>query len=69
MARAFPKKPPAPLNATPLATQTGVGAFPIATGTKDAVLIVNLAPGSYTAQVSGVSGTTGVALVEIYELP
>lgn len=55
--------------ATPLATQTGVGAFPLAPGTKDAVLIVNLAPGSYTAQVSGVGGTTGVALVEIYELP
>ncbi len=54
---------------TPLATQTSVGAFPLVSGTKDAVLIVNLAPGSYTAQVSGVGGTTGVALVEIYELP
>jgi hypothetical protein len=26
-------------------------------------------PGSYTAQVNGVNNTTGVALVEIYEVP
>ncbi len=55
--------------ATPSATQTGVGAFALTVGSRDAVLIVNLNPGSYTAQVSGVGGTTGVALVEIYELP
>jgi hypothetical protein len=28
-----------------------------------------LAPGAYTAIVSGVNGQTGVALVEIYEIP
>jgi hypothetical protein len=55
--------------ATPLATQTAVGAFALPAGSRDAVLIVNLAPGSYTAQVSGIGGTTGVALVEVYELP
>ena len=55
--------------ATPAATQTGAGAFGLTPNSKDAVLIVNLAPGSYTAQVSGVNNTTGVALVEIYELP
>ncbi|MCX6954257.1 MAG: hypothetical protein NTV51_19065 [Verrucomicrobia bacterium] len=55
--------------ATPAATQTAAGAFPLTAGSKDAVLIVNLSPGSYTAQVSGVGATTGVALVEIYELP
>lgn len=54
---------------TPAATQTSVGAFALATGSRDAVLIVNLTPGSYTAQVSGIGGTTGVALVEVYELP
>jgi hypothetical protein len=32
-------------------------------------MIVNLAPGAYTAQVTGVNNTTGIALVEIYELP
>ncbi|HRE81931.1 MAG TPA: hypothetical protein PLN52_12815, partial [Opitutaceae bacterium] len=45
----------------------GRGAFPLKGGSKDSVLILELAPGSYTANVSGVGGTTGVALVEVYE--
>jgi hypothetical protein len=39
---------------------------------RDAVLLVTLPPGSYTAQVSGVGAAnvnTGVALVEVYEVP
>jgi hypothetical protein len=36
---------------------------------KDAALVATLPPGSYTAIVSGVSSTTGVALAEVYELP
>jgi hypothetical protein len=28
-----------------------------------------LPPGTYTAQVTGLNNTTGVALVEIYEVP
>ena len=51
------------------ATFARVGAFALVSDAKDAALIVELAPGSYTAQVSGVGGTTGVGLVEIYELP
>ncbi|MSU50227.1 MAG: matrixin family metalloprotease [Opitutus sp.] len=35
----------------------------------DAAIIVTLQPGSYTAKVSGFEGATGLALVEIYELP
>ncbi len=46
-----------------------VGAFNLAPNSKDAVLLVTLNPGSYTAQVSGVGHTTGVALVEVYEMP
>jgi sugar lactone lactonase YvrE len=46
-----------------------VAAFPLPAASADAVLLVTLAPGSYTAQVSGVDGTTGVALVEVYEIP
>jgi hypothetical protein len=30
---------------------------------------VTLDPGSYTVQVSGVSGATGISLVEVYEVP
>ena len=46
-----------------------VAAFPLPAASADAVLLVTLAPGSYTAQVSGVGATTGVALVEVYEIP
>ena len=53
-----------------LATLFGnVGAFSIPATSRDAVLLVTLAPGSYTAQVSGVGNTSGVALVEVYEVP
>jgi len=44
-----------------------VGAFPF-TSTQDAAMIVTLQPGQYSVQVSGVGGTTGVALVEVYQL-
>ena len=57
-------------NATQVAAAaTGVGAFTLAPESRDAVLLVTLPPGSYTAQVSGVANTTGIALVEVYEVP
>ncbi len=40
-----------------------------ADSSRDAALVTTLPPGSYTAQISGVNNTSGVALVEIYELP
>ena len=48
-----------------------VGAFALANAAgKDAMLLITLAPGSYTVQVGGVAGTAGgSALVEIYEVP
>ena len=48
---------------------TSVGAFGLSPGSKDAALALTLPPGSYTAQISGVGNTTGVAIVEVYELP
>jgi hypothetical protein len=52
------------------AATTVVGAFPLAsTGSQDAALLVTLPPGLYTAQVRGVGETTGVVLLEIYEVP
>jgi hypothetical protein len=51
------------------AASAQVGAFAFAAGSADAAMIVTLAPGAYTAQVAGVGGTTGLALVEVYELP
>jgi hypothetical protein len=34
----------------------------------DSALLVTLPPGPYTAHVSGASGDTGVALVEVYDV-
>ena len=46
-----------------------VGAFALPDGSsKDAAAIVTLSPGAYTVIVSGVGGTSGVALAEVYEL-
>ena len=46
-----------------------VGAFALGNASKDAAILVTLTPGSYTAQVSGVSGSGGLTLVEVYEVP
>lgn len=46
-----------------------VGAFALPSGSRDAALLLTLRPGTYTAQVSGVGGATGIALVEVYEAP
>jgi hypothetical protein len=35
----------------------------------DSALLITIPPGAYTAQVSGASGDTGVALAEVYEVP
>ena len=47
---------------------TQAGAFALPASSKDAAVIVTLLPGAYTAQVGGVSGMTGVGLIELYEL-
>lgn len=48
---------------------SSVGASTLATSSKDAALSLTLAPGVYTAVVSGVNSTSGVARFEIYEVP
>jgi hypothetical protein len=50
------------------ATFGTVGAFSLVPGGRDAVLLVTLAPGGYTVQVSGVGGAVGDALIELYEV-
>ena len=51
------------------AAANAVGAFGIAdAASKDAILLITLAPGSYTAEVRGAGGGGG-ALVEVYEVP
>ncbi|WP_414660826.1 lamin tail domain-containing protein [Horticoccus sp. 23ND18S-11] len=48
---------------------TQVGAFALPATSRDAAIVATLQPGSYTVQVSGVAGTTGVAIVEVYDVP
>ena len=55
-----------PLTAASLSAK--VGAFAIPAGSADSAMVVTLPPGNYTAEVSGLNNTTGIALVEIYEL-
>jgi RHS repeat-associated protein len=50
------------------AAATQVGAFPLESTSGDAAALLDLDPGNYTVKVSGVGNTTGVALVEIYEV-
>ncbi len=51
-------------------TAASVGAFKLASAaTKDSVLLVTLAPGNYSVQMSGADGGGGTAIVEIYEVP
>jgi hypothetical protein len=45
-----------------------VNAFALPAGSADCALLVTLPAGAYTVHVSGVNGTTGIALAEIYEV-
>jgi hypothetical protein len=57
-------------NAAIATTATQAGAFALVAGSRDAALLVTLKPGSYTAQVKAAqSASSGVALIEIYEVP
>lgn len=69
-------------NQNVLATDTGWGssaalvaafndvhAFPLPPNSGDSALLVTLVPGTYTAEVTSPSGSTGVALIELYDMP
>jgi hypothetical protein len=46
------------------------GAFALPSGSKDAAVLITLNPGAYSAQVkSAQNASSGVALIEIYEVP
>jgi hypothetical protein len=49
-------------------TGAQVGAFPLMSNSMDSALLVTIPPGAYTAQVSGANGSTGLGMVEIYEV-
>ena len=57
-------------NAQVASTAASVGAFSWPNASShDSALLLTLPPGAYTAVVSGASADTGVALVEVYDVP
>lgn len=54
---------------TAAAAATAAGAFPLTLGSTDAAVVATIPPGVYTVVVSGVNDATGIALVEVYEVP
>jgi hypothetical protein len=49
------------------AVASSVGAFALTAGSADSALLLTLKPGTYTAEVAGSNGATGIALVEVYK--
>jgi predicted alpha/beta superfamily hydrolase len=47
---------------------TQVGAFGLASGSRDAAIVLTLDPGAYTVVVESATGEAGVALAEVYEV-
>jgi hypothetical protein len=57
-------------NAEISSTAATVGAFAWSVpGSHDSALVITLPPGNYTAAAAGTSGDSGVAIVEVYEVP
>jgi hypothetical protein len=54
--------------ATIEAASKQVSAFDLARGSADAVLLLSLQPGSYTAQLTPNNVADGVGLIEVYEV-
>jgi hypothetical protein len=50
-------------------TFSAVGAFALPNNSADSALVLSLPSGTYTAQLSGPNGETGVGLIELYEVP
>ncbi len=57
------------LNPSLATSNGGVGAFPFAASSRDAAMTATLLPGSYTAVIETATTASGLALVEVYELP
>ena len=56
-------------NSAEIAAAAGqVGAFAFAANAADSALLLRLDPGAYTARISSADATTGIALVEAYEI-
>ena len=59
-----------PNSAAIAAAAIQTGALTLPSGSKDAAVLITLNPGAYTAQIkSAKNASSGVALIEIYEVP
>ncbi|MES2695792.1 MAG: MBG domain-containing protein [Verrucomicrobiota bacterium] len=56
-------------NPVDAATAQSAGAFPLPLGSQDAALVLTLNPGAYTVQLASSNSATGIALLEVYEMP
>ena len=59
----------APETAALIEAAAKAGAFPLPNESKDAALLTLLAPGSYSIHATGVGGASGIALIEVYDVP
>ena len=50
-------------------TAASVGAFDFDPGSRDASMVVWLEPGGYTVHLAGANGSTGIGLIEVYQVP
>lgn len=48
---------------------TKAGAFPLPENSRDAAVLATLPPGTYTIHAAGVGSASGVALIEVYNVP
>jgi uncharacterized membrane protein len=51
------------------AATSSIGAFQLGAESADSAAVISLQPGAYTMKIYGANGGTGVALVELYEVP
>ena len=56
-------------NAADAAVFAQVGAFNLPAGSRDAAVVLDVAPGEYSVQVRNRAAGGGVVLVEVYEVP
>lgn len=56
-------------NAEVAAAVSATGAFPVPASSKDAALVLSVSAGGYSVQVTPSTGATGIAIIEVYEVP
>ena len=52
-----------------VAVSESVHAFALPSGSPDAAILIDMAPGPFTFVVSGKDGATGIVLLELYKIP